>query len=95
MKQLTRKEAVKIYESELWKTWSDEYLAYFQVRQERLFMPFDEFHRVVEQELGRPVFTHEFADPHTLVSEMEGIIPAPTFEQIIEPIKDKLIIIVS
>lgn len=35
-------------------------LAYYQLQEEILMVPFAEFHKGVEQLLGRPVWTHEF-----------------------------------
>lgn len=37
-----------------------------------LFMPMGEFHRCAEVALGRGVFTHEFADPRSLLLELLG-----------------------
>ena len=93
MKQITKEQSIKIFESGQWREWSHEQRAYFQIKQERLAMPFGEFQMAVQEVLGRPVWTHEFAAPDLLLSEMEGVLPAPTWEQIIEPIKDKMIII--
>jgi hypothetical protein len=91
--QITREQAIEIHESGQWREWSHEQRAYFQLRNERLAMPFDVFHEAVQKTLGRPVLTHEFAQPDLLISELEGIVPAPTWEQIIEPIKDKMILV--
>lgn len=59
-RQLTRDEAVALYESGKWKTWPAAELAVFQLQQDRLCVPFDAFHGAVEKLLGRPVYTHEF-----------------------------------
>ena len=92
---LTREQAIEIYQSGQWEEWSLEQRAYFQIRTERLCMPFDKFQEAVQEVLGRSVWTHEFAQPENLIAEMEGILPAPTWEQIIEPIKDKMILVVK
>jgi hypothetical protein len=42
-----------------------------------LAMPFSEFHRCAEEALGRPVWTHEFADMDRLLGEHDGAEPTP------------------
>lgn len=95
MKQLNEEEAIKMCQSKVWETWTDEKIAWFQIHQKKVCVPFDVFHRAVEHVLGRPVFTHEFGFNYDgLVSEMEGKIPKPTFEDIINLVpKDKRILI--
>ena len=44
----------------------------FQLFEKRLCMPFDRFHAAVEEALGRPVWTHEFADPSRLQEEFRN-----------------------
>ncbi len=57
-------------------------------------MPFGVFHEAVEKALGRPVFTHEFANPDALKSELMGYRPPPSIQEIIEMIpSDKRILI--
>ena len=93
MTEITREQAIEILESREWRKWSSEQRCYFQLKQRRLCMPFDVFHKAVKEQLCRPVWTHEFTDSALLLSELEGIIPKPTWEQIIEPIKDRIIVI--
>ena len=69
MKQLTENEAVIVYESEIWKCWSDKEIVEFQLFQDRLAVPFGIFHQAVGNVLGRPVWTHEFADQKKLQKE--------------------------
>ena len=84
MKQLSQEEAIKLAKSEEWKTWTKEKIAWFQIHQDRLCIPFSVFHEAVEHVLGRPVFTHEFGLNHDgLIAEMEGKIPKPTIEDVI------------
>ena len=86
MEQLTKEQALEIYDSRVWEEWSIEYIARFQLYQERPCVPFDVFHKAVTEELGRDVWTHEFAHMDILREEYEGKIPKPTFEDIVEMI---------
>lgn len=58
---MTREEAVKLADSKWYETKTAEEIVDFQLYEERLCMPFPLFHKAVEEALGRPVFTHEFA----------------------------------
>lgn len=60
MKQLSKDEAIIFYNNNLWEPLSFRQRAEFQIKQDRLCMPFDKFHEAIEKTLGRPVFTHEF-----------------------------------
>jgi len=96
MKQLTKEEAIKLYESKIWEKWTKEKRAYFQIYQDKLCMPFDKFHEAIEHVLDRPVFTHEFGlNRNGLIAEMEGKKPKATLMEIIEliPEEKRLIII--
>jgi hypothetical protein len=86
--ELTREEALKLYDSEIWKEWSLDELALFQLYQSRLCVPFDKFHEAIEHLLGRGVFTHEMADPRTLRLEAEGKLSAPDIHGIIGKLYD-------
>lgn len=92
MKQLTKEEAIKIYKSEAWKAWTHSEIFNFQIRQEKLCVPFDIFHKATEYVLGRDVYTHEFAHPESLINEsLFG--NKPTIQEIIDMLpKDKVII---
>ena len=53
-------------------------------------MPFDVFHKAVEETLGRPVFTHEFGlNLDGLCKELAGEQKAPTLQQIVELIPEE------
>ena len=95
MEQLTRKQAIAMYESGLWQEWSLEYIAKLQLYNDRLCVPFDLFHQAITQELGRSVWTHEFADLDRLKSEYEGLKPKPTMQEIIELIPEEKRIILT
>lgn len=61
MKQLTKQQAIAIADSGAYASLSSEEKASFQLNQECLCMPFDVFHGAVEEAVGYPVFTHQFA----------------------------------
>jgi len=95
MKQLTKKQAIKMAKSEIWKDMTFDEIVKFQLFQKLLCMPFDKFHEAMEKVLGRPIFTHEFGlNYEGLVKEYLGEKEAPTFEEIVNLIpKEKRIII--
>ena len=97
MRQLTYEEAVAFCESGKWQSMSLAQRANFQIRQNRLCMPFDVFHEAVEKTLGRPVFSHEFAfTREKLIEELQGKRDAPTLEEILDLLpKEKLVIVVT
>lgn len=91
MKQVSKEQAIKIYESGLWADWSDSQKVEFQLFQNRLCMPFNEFHAAITRVLKRPVYTHEFGlNRDGLQKEFLGEVDAPTFEDIIEMIPKHL-----
>lgn len=57
-------------------------------------MPFDVFHKAVEDTLGRPVFTHEFAGT-SIMEELRGEKAAPTFEEIMNliPVEKRIVVL--
>ena len=71
IEQITEEEAVRIYTSGEWKNWTDEQIAEKQLYQRRLCVPFDKFHAAMEKVLGRPIWTHEFANSSALIAEYE------------------------
>lgn len=94
MKQLTKEQAIAFAENKLYEGMTSRQIAEFQLNQELLCMPFSVFHKAIEEALGRPVWTHEFAFSENLKQELMGERDAPTFEEIIELIPaDKRIIV--
>lgn len=84
MRQLTRDEAIALHDSEAWKAWTPQQRAAFQMVQDRLCMPFSEFHKAVEETLGRSVWTHEFGlNRDGLMREITGQASPPSFEEIV------------
>ena len=95
MEQLTQEQAIELYDSGVWKNWTDEQVVRFQLFQDRLCVDFARFHEAMEKVLDRPVWTHEFAFRDSLIEEYLGIRDKPTFEEICNLIpEDKRIIIV-
>lgn len=58
---MNKEQAIKLAESGWWKELSADVITSFQLFEERLCMPFGDFHGAVEKSLARPVWTHEFA----------------------------------
>ena len=58
MKQLTKEEALSLYESGVWQSWSDEEIVKVQLFQNLLFLPFARFHQAIEKVFHRPVSRH-------------------------------------
>ena len=95
MKQFTRLQAVLFYQSGEWKDWTDEEIVKIQLFQDKLCLPFEKFRQSVESVLKRPVWTHEFATPKSLIDEYQRERPAPTFEEILALIPEEKRIIIQ
>lgn len=62
-------------------------------KEQKHCIDFPAFHKATEEVLGRPVYTHEFADRDRLVEEYLGTREIPTMDEIIGTLpKDKLVI---
>lgn len=85
--QLTTEQAIALANSEWWKKANTRDIVALQLYQSKLCMSFSAFHAAVEKELGRPVFTHEFASPDILIKEFEGKAPPPSFDEILDRLK--------
>lgn len=94
MKQLTEQEAIALAESDIWKKWSDNEVVRFQLYQDRLCMDFSRFHEAMEAVLGRPVWTHEFADWKRLQQEYESERESATLQEIMNMIPEEKRIVV-
>ena len=94
MKQLTREQAIAFGDNKLYEGMTSRQIAEFQMEQDLLCVPFDVFHRAMEEVLGRPVYTHEFAFRDSLRKELYGEKAAPTLEEIINliPAEKRVII---
>lgn len=71
-KQMTREEAIAFHGERKWEPMDIKERARFQLQQDCLCMPFSVFHQATEALLGRPVWTHEFADRKRLLAESVG-----------------------
>ena len=90
---MTKNEAIKLAETEWWKGLPADVVTGFQLFEELLCMPFEEFHRAVGESLGRPVFTHEFAGEH-LQKEFLGTKEKMTLTEILQLIPENKRIVV-
>ena len=97
MKQLTPIQARAFGEGGVWKEWSAKTLAAFQLNQDCLCVPFDEFHKAIEEALGRPVFTHELGlNLDGLRLELDGKAAPPSFEEVLALLPpDKTIVVIT
>jgi len=95
MKELTREQALALYDSGFWQTMTYEERAKFQMLNDRLCMPFDVFAEAITKYLGRPIYTHEYGlNREGLMKEVFKGAPPPTLDEIINLIpKDKLVIL--
>ena len=89
IQQFTTEEAVRFHDLGIWQLLDDEGKVRLQLFQDKLCMPFDEFHKAIEKVLGRPAWTHEFAYRDKLVAEYLGEGPTPTFEDIMNLIPEE------
>ncbi len=95
MEELTREQAVALYESNFWEGMDARDIAVFQVTNDRLCMPFDVFQIAMEEALGRPVFTHELANSDNLKRELFGDKPTPTLAEVLNQIPAEKRIVIT
>jgi len=88
-KQLTTEQAIAMAKSGVWKEWTAEQVVRFQLFQKRLCMDFSYFHKCLEEVLGRPIWTHEFAFREELIKEYLGVKKPPKLEDIINLIPEE------
>jgi hypothetical protein len=94
--ELTREQAIALYESGFWKDMTYIERAKFQIMEERLCMPFDVFHEAISKALGRPVWTHEFGlNREGLIKELFDGAPPPSLEDIINLIPEEKRIVIG
>ena len=94
---MTKEQAIAMYDSGWWKDKTAKAIVTFQLFEERLCMPFGDFHEAVEKALGRSVWTHEFGlAADGLKKEFLGEKKPPTMEQIINLIPEaKRILVIA
>lgn len=98
MQEIPEELAIQLANAEIHKLMTSEQIVRFQLFTDRLCMPFDVFHKAVEETLGRPVWTHEFGLNYDgLVKEFLGEAEAPTMEEILNliPEEKRLIVLVK
>jgi hypothetical protein len=66
---MTSAVAKAMAESRFWEKLSHVEIAWFQLNEEKLCMPFHRFQNAMEKSLNRPVWTHEFAYRDMLIGE--------------------------
>jgi hypothetical protein len=96
MQSIGKDAAVALAESEWWKDKSAKEIVAFQLFTEELCMPFGDFHKALEDSLGRPVWTHELGlNLAGIQAEFLGEAKAPTFAEILNLIpEDKRVLVV-
>jgi len=93
---MTREHAITLADSYWWAGVEPRRVAEFQLQEPLLCMPFDLFQMAVESALGRPVWTHEFAQPQRLIDELYGTQPRPSLEDILDLIPaDKRVLLIA
>jgi hypothetical protein len=93
--KLTSEDAKFLAETQWWIGRPARDVAIFQMEAKLLCMPFGEFHKAIEEALGRGVYTHEFGlNWDGLKKELLGDGPAPSLDEIIAMLPaDKTIIV--
>jgi hypothetical protein len=86
-KQLTRDEAVAFHDEKKWEPMSHRERAEFQMEQDKLCMPFSVFHEAMEKAIGRPVWTHEFAERDRLRAELAGTRKPANFGEVLDSLQ--------
>ena len=83
-RQLTKEQALSLYESKFWEGMIDREIALFQLCAYTLCMPWDVFQSAIEKALGREVYSHEFKDFESLREELLGNQSPPTQQEILD-----------
>jgi len=97
VKQLTKDQAIKFAQSEIWKDMTDQQIVEFQLFQPRLCMPFEEYLRAISAVLKRDVSVHEIrlSNYDALKAEFLGEKHPPTLEEIINMIPEEKRILIG
>lgn len=85
---MTKEEAIALAQTGWWKDKPCEVVARFQLQEPLLCMDFGDFHGAVEKSLGRSVWTHEFANPNSLLSELNRDKASPSMQEILDLIPE-------
>lgn len=85
-----RKAAINLAQAKWWEGKTARQITKFQLFTAEMCMPFPEFHKALEESLGRPVFTHELAlNFDRIALEFLGEADAPTMQEIIDLIPEQ------
>ena len=80
-----KEKAIALGKSGWWKGLPARDVAKFQLLTQELCMDFGDFHKALEESLGRPVFTHEIGlNFDGIVHEFFGERDAPTFQEVVD-----------
>jgi hypothetical protein len=93
-KSIGKDAAIALYNSKWWEGKTPEFIAKRGLFIQELCLPFDVLHKAVEDHLGRPVFTHEFAFPGVFL-EVRGEKDAPDLNDILSLIPPEKLIVVE
>lgn len=91
-----REKAIALAKSGWWKGKPAKEVARAQLFTNELMMDLSDFHKALEESLGRPVWTHELAlNWNGLACELMDGAPSPTMDEIINLIPEEKRIIVT
>lgn len=93
--QLTQEQAIALARSRGLMDLPPRERALFQLRQQFLAMDFSQLQSDVESATGRPVWTHEFVDPESLLKEILGEREAPTWDEIVAMLPAESVIVLE
>lgn len=82
-RQLTSAEAIAIFKSEIWATWTDEQIFRVQAWQQHCCVPFHRFRQAVQRMFTRQVHLHELVSLVDIQREYLKNKSPPTFEEIL------------
>lgn len=93
--ELTRDEAMTLYGLEWWEHADPEMIGEACLNQARLCCPFDAMHKAMEVYMGRPVWSHEFADPARLKAERRGTAVTDPLEMLVRLVGPERVIVLQ
>lgn len=91
--QFTEEQATAIYESGVWKEWTDEQVVRFQLFQQLMCLPFIHFVKAIERFFNYPVATTAFVFHKGMVIEYmrkTEYDEPPTFDEIVGYLPEEL-----
>lgn len=83
--KITEQKAKELLLSKFWEKLTAREIVQFQIDAELTCMPFNVFHKALEESLGRGVYTHEIGlNWEGLKEELKGNRKAPTIKEVME-----------